>query len=75
MGGHTMREGLTVGRSLSAAEIMRLGGAAVNGSYVQVASHYLPRRVVLLGPGGVAGELSFAYLLCHLHRHSLKECC
>ncbi len=31
MGGHTMREGLTVGRSLSAATIVRLGGAGVNG--------------------------------------------
>ena len=26
MGGHTMREGLTVGRSLSAAAIVRMGG-------------------------------------------------
>ena len=32
MGGHTMREGLTVGRSLSAAESMRLGRAGVIGS-------------------------------------------
>ncbi len=32
MGGHTMREGLTVGRSLSAAVIVRLGWAGVNGS-------------------------------------------
>jgi hypothetical protein len=32
MGGHTMREGLTVGRSLSAAAIVRLRRAGVNGS-------------------------------------------
>ena len=32
MGGHTMREGLTVGRSLSAAAIVRLGRAGVNGA-------------------------------------------
>ncbi len=31
MGGHTMREGLTVGRSLSAAAIVYLGGMGVNG--------------------------------------------
>ncbi len=32
MGDHTMREGLTVGRSLSAAAIVRLRRAGVNGS-------------------------------------------
>ncbi len=31
MGGRTMREGLTVGRSLPAAAIVRLGWAGVNG--------------------------------------------
>ncbi len=33
MGGHTMREGLTVGRSLPAAAIVRLAWAAVNGAH------------------------------------------
>ena len=32
MGGHTMREGLTVGRSLSAAAIVYLGCMGVNGA-------------------------------------------
>ena len=37
MGGHTMREGHTVGRSLSAAAIVRLGRAAVNGGLARTA--------------------------------------
>ncbi len=39
MGGLTMREGLTVGRSLSAAAIVRLRRAAVNGVLLQAFDH------------------------------------
>jgi hypothetical protein len=35
MGGHTMSEGLMVGRSLSAA-IVRLSGAGVNGPFLRL---------------------------------------
>ncbi len=39
MGGHTMRVGLTVERSLSAVAIVRLGGAGVNGALTKRSAH------------------------------------
>ena len=78
MGGHTMREGLTVGRSLSAAAIVRLRRAGVNGSVAfyttpstqpRACSHCCSPFALTLRPSAIAS----ASALRRLGRHPLRR--